>query len=321
VELFCRRAKAVILLWGIWRDSPIARVHDALVRQGHHPRFLDQRTSTGASAEMCVGRDLVTVVRTDEGVVDLRTVTATYLRPYDPGRLPAVRRAGPDSQTSRRALLLEDLLSSWAELTGALVINKPSANTPNASKPFQSRQLRDIGFCVPDTIITTDPEAVIKFRERHRRIVYKSISSIRSIVTELTDQQLPRLGDICWCPTQFQELVPGTDYRVHVVGDEIFASEISSAAIDYRYSGRQGSDMTIRAASIPDEIARRCAVASRRMGLAVSGVDLRCTPDGKWYCFEVNPSPAFTFYQDATGQHIDEAVARLLISGSALGQG
>jgi RimK-like ATP-grasp domain len=307
----------MILLWGIRRDSPIARVHDALVRQGQCPSFLDQRAITGASADMCVARDLAALVRTGEAVLDLREVTAAYLRPYDPRALPASRRAGDGSQTSWHAVLLDDFLASWAELTEALVVNRPSVMAVNCSKPFQARQLRDLGFCVPDTLVTTDPEAVARFREKHRRIVYKSISSVRSIVTELTDRQMSRLDDICWCPTQFQELVPGTDYRVHVVGDEIFASEITSAATDYRYAARQGCEVTIQAADLPGEIARRCAAVPAITGLAVSGVDLRRTPEGKWYCFEVNPSPAFTFYQDATGQRIDEAIARLLISGSA----
>jgi len=48
------------------------------------------------------------------------------------------------------------------------------------------------------------------------------------------------------------------------------------------------------------------------MGLPVAGIDLRCTPDGIWYCFEVNPSPGFTYFQDETNQPIAEAIARLL---------
>ncbi len=308
----------MILLWGLPRDGPIADVYGALLRLGHRPEFLDQRAAIGASAELSVGPDLAASVRTDEGVLDLRSVTAAYLRPYDPRELPAVRRAGPGSETWDRAVLVEDFLASWAELTEAVVVNRPSAMAPNCSKPFQAIQLRNLGFCVPDTIITTDPDVVTEFREKHRQIVYKSISGVRSIVSELTDKQMSRLDEVCWCPTQFQELVPGTDYRVHVVGDEIFATEIESEAVDYRYASRQGYGLTIRAATIADEVAQRCAAASREMGLAVSGVDLRRTADGRWYCFEINPSPAFTFYQNATGQRIDEAVAQLLIRGCAL---
>jgi glutathione synthase/RimK-type ligase-like ATP-grasp enzyme len=49
------------------------------------------------------------------------------------------------------------------------------------------------------------------------------------------------------------------------------------------------------------------------MGLSVAGIDLRRTPGRKWVCFEVNPSPAFVFYEEATGQPIGDAIARLLI--------
>jgi D-alanine-D-alanine ligase-like ATP-grasp enzyme len=51
------------------------------------------------------------------------------------------------------------------------------------------------------------------------------------------------------------------------------------------------------------------------MDLAFAGVDLRRTPPGTWYCFEVNPSPGFTYYASSTGQPIAEAVARLLAAG------
>ena len=294
----------------------MAQVRDALVRMGHAPAFLDQRAAPGSSAEMRAGPDLTATVTTAEGVVDLGGVTAAYLRPYDPRELPAVRHAGPGSEKYQHAVLLEDLLESWAELTGALVVNRLSAMAPNSSKPFQAAHLRRLGFCVPETLITTDPAAVTEFRARHGRIIYKSVSSVRSIVSELTDDHMSRLDEVCWCPTQFQEFVEGTDYRVHVVGDEVFAAEIRSAAVDYRYAGRQGCGVTIRAASITDEVAQRCTAASREMGLAVSGADLRLTDDGQWFCFEVNPSPAFNFYQSATGQRIDQAIARLLVEGS-----
>ncbi len=305
----------MILLWGVPGDSPMTQVREALLRMGCAPTFLDQRTTVGACAEMSVGSRVAATVTTDEGVVDLGDVTAVYMRPYDPRDLPAVQQAGPDSKTYCNAIQLADLLYSWVEVTDALVVNRPSAMGHNCSKPFQASELRKFGFRVPQTLLTTDPAAVVEFRERHERVIYKSISGIRSIVSELTDDHLSRLDDVRWCPTQFQELVVGTDYRVHVVGEEIFAAEIISEAIDYRYGSRAGQSVTIRGVTIPEDVADRCIAASRTMGLAVSGVDLRRTADGKWYCFEINPSPAFDFYQSATGHPIDEAIAGLLSGG------
>jgi hypothetical protein len=54
------------------------------------------------------------------------------------------------------------------------------------------------------------------------------------------------------------------------------------------------------------------------MGLLVSGVDLRRTADECWCCFEVNPSPGFTYYEGHTGQPIAGAIAALL-TGPVIG--
>jgi D-alanine-D-alanine ligase-like ATP-grasp enzyme len=50
--------------------------------------------------------------------------------------------------------------------------------------------------------------------------------------------------------------------------------------------------------------------------LPVAGIDLRDHPAGKWFCFEVNPSPAFSYYEHETGQPIAAAVARFLAAGN-----
>jgi len=52
------------------------------------------------------------------------------------------------------------------------------------------------------------------------------------------------------------------------------------------------------------------------LGLPVAGIDLRRTPSGRWYCFEVNPSPGFSYYEHATGQPLALSIARLLMQAS-----
>ena len=63
---------------------------------------------------------------------------------------------------------------------------------------------------------------------------------------------------------------------------------------------------------LPDAVAARSRRLASALGLPVAGIDLRVTPAGEWYCFEVNPSPAFSYYESATGQPIAAAVAGLL---------
>jgi glutathione synthase/RimK-type ligase-like ATP-grasp enzyme len=197
-------------------------------------------------------------------------------------------------------------------LTPALVVNRPSVMASNNSKPYQAAAIGALGFATPETLITTDPAAAAAFWAAHGAVIYKSISGVRSIVSRLGPVHRDRLADVAWCPTQFQEYVAGDDFRVHVVGGEIFASRITSAADDYRYAGRQGAAVAIEPCELPRNCAGRCARLAAALGLHVAGIDLRRTPAGRWYCFEVNPSPGFTYYQDATGQPIDDAIARFL---------
>jgi glutathione synthase/RimK-type ligase-like ATP-grasp enzyme len=47
----------------------------------------------------------------------------------------------------------------------------------------------------------------------------------------------------------------------------------------------------------------------------MTGVDLRETPEGEYYCFEVNPSPGFIYYEKNSRQPISAALADLLHTG------
>ncbi len=164
--------------------------------------------------------------------------------------------------------------------------------------------------------MTTSPDAARAFLAEHRRVVYKSISGIRSIVSTLATTDADRLDAVASGPVQFQQHIDGTDMRVHVVGERWFATAIDSSADDYRYVARQGADISITTTDIPKQLGERLVALNRSMGLLLSGIDLRVTGDDQWFCFEVNPSPGFTFYEDATDQPIAEAIVDLLTQGS-----
>jgi hypothetical protein len=245
---------------------------------------------------------------------DLASVTAAYLRPYRSCDLPGIASAGTESPAWKHAALVDDILTSWTEISPAFLVNPFPAMAANNSKPFQLEQIRQSGWSVPDTLITTDPEQAQIFWERHGEVIYKSVSGIRSQVSRLGPGHRERFADIGSCPTQFQRYIRGRDHRVHVVGNEVFACEICCEADDYRYPGDGGVEM--RACLLPRDIEDRCRETARAAGLPFSGIDLRRTPEGEWFCFEVNPSPGFTYYESQTGQPIAQSVARLLMQGS-----
>jgi glutathione synthase/RimK-type ligase-like ATP-grasp enzyme len=303
----------MIMLWGLPGDTPITRVQDALTRHGQASFFLDEQATLETTVSLSAADASVGTLRTRRAVLDLADITAVYQRPYGVDRIPALAGHTRDGAAWRHAEAMTDALSCWLETTPALVVNAPSAMASNGSKPYQAQLIAAHGLRVPETLVTTDADAVRDFRDRHDDLVYKSVSGIRSIVSRLGAEKLGRFDLLRWCPTQFQEYVSGDDYRVHVIGEKVFGCRIASQADDYRYATRQGGHAEIAAFDVPAHLAATCRQLASKLDLVVAGVDLRLHPDRGWYCFEVNPSPAFTYFEDATGQEIGEAVARLLM--------
>ncbi|MDF0644700.1 MAG: hypothetical protein P0111_11750 [Nitrospira sp.] len=211
-------------------------------------------------------------------------------------------------------------LWEFTESLPVLVVNRRQASHTNMSKPYQLQLIERYGFRVPNTLVTMVPEAARAFYEECRgRVIYKSISGERSIVKRLTRDDFARLDLIRDCPTQFQEMIPGTDLRVHTVGERLFATEVIADAVDYRYAEAGCDRRSMRAVELPPAIQSMCLDLVKGIGLSLSGIDLRRTPDGAYYCFEVNTSPAFTLFENHTGQRMGDALADLLCAGTTRG--
>jgi glutathione synthase/RimK-type ligase-like ATP-grasp enzyme len=244
----------------------------------------------------------------------LEEFTGVYCRLIETDVLPENRQRGrtqPDRGRVARSFFLHQALADWIELAECRVVNRASAMSSNVSKPYQAQIIANF-FPTPITLVTNEPDEVREFIRLHQRVIYKSISSIRSIVREWSNSDEQNVGKIRSLPTQFQSFVSGTNVRVHVVGRKVFATEISSGAVDYRYAQREGMEVAMRAIDLPDEISRKCRDLSTILQLPFCGIDLKRTEDGDYYCFEVNPSPAYSYYQEQTGQPIAAALVDYL---------
>jgi hypothetical protein len=306
----------MILVWGVPNDRPVAAVRAALEHRHEQVFFLNQLNVLDAELDLSVNGSVEGVLRSGAGEVELGAITAAYLRPYDSVRLPAVADASPE--VAARAAAFDDAMLCWSELTSARVVNRPSAMASNQSKPHQLALIHAQGFRVPETLVTTVAAEVEAFWGRCGEIIYKSMSGVRSIVSRVTPEHRERFSRLAHSPTQFQQWIPGRDVRVHVAGEEVFACYVGSSAADYRYPRNEEEVPQITPYCLPGELAVRCRRLAASLGLHLAGIDLRCTPEGEWYCFEVNPSPAFTFYAEVIGQPIDDAVARLLANSTGV---
>lgn len=309
----------MILICGIPSEPPVRLAIEAAQAAGTPHAIVHQRQAAHLDMVLDVDADAI------DGWIELAgerlplaSLTGAYVRLVDPATLPELRPRGrrpPDPRQAARSTAFHSVLSEWLEIAPCRVCNRAAAMASNLSKPYQAQAIEACGFDVPETLVTSHPDEARSFLERYPDAVYKSVSSIRSIVRSMDARRMGELDRIRRIATQFQERVPGTDVRVHVVGSEVFATEIRSGAVDYRYAGRDGLEARLTATSLPDAVAARCIALADSLDLPFCGIDLRRRPDGRWTCFEANPSPAFSYYQEHTGQPIADALIDFL-SGS-----
>jgi len=312
-----------VAVFGRQTEAPCALLLQALQQQGTPVHVLDP--TVGKRAQTHWGLDahgqLHGQVLVDGRQVDLKDIGGLYLRPVDDRRLGLGQGAALlSAQAWTQAWIEIGELAPWR------VVNRLSSMASNGSKPLQSHCLAAAGFHVPPMLQSNDPEAVLAFEAEHGPLIYKSASGVRSIVRTLDADARARLQAVRVTPTLFQKRLRGTNIRVHVIADEVFATEIDSEALDYRYPGHVSADLltdaigdaghsgvtALRATRLPLDVQARCVAATLSLGLAFAGLDLMLADDGCVYCFEANPSPGYSYYEEATGQPIAAALARHL---------
>jgi len=283
----------MILICGIPSETPLRMVIDRLKEMDADFVVFNQRKFADCDIWYEVEDGEVRgELRLGKHTYRLEDFTGVYPRLMDDRVLPELADEPEGSPLRNFCRSFHDTLVRWMEIAPARVINRCAPMASNSSKPYQAQLIREHGFLVPETLITNDPQLVREFRAQHGRVIYKSISAIRSIVQELSDSDEERLEFIRWCPTQFQAFVEGVNVRVHTVGGEVFPTAVDS-----------------------DELKEKCLRLSAALGLEFAGIDLKITPEDEVYCFEVNPSPAFSYYEANVGQPISAAVARCLAGG------
>ncbi|MEO7236317.1 MAG: hypothetical protein ABIW80_13210 [Lapillicoccus sp.] len=305
----------MILVAGIPSEPPLATVLDRLSDLRADVLVVNQRQFADLDLAFVVderGR-VDGLLRVGRRHVALREVSAVYVRLMDFRNLPEYRRLPEDDPERMRCALVMDEISAWVDVSPGRVVNRTSAMASNGSKPYQGQLIECHGLRTPETLVTNDPEQARAFYASRDRVVYKSASGVRSIVQTMAAADADRLELVRACPVQFQTWVPGLDVRVHVIGGEVFATAVTTTATDYRYAARQVDEAAgLEAYELDGEIAGRCVALAADLGLEFAGVDLKLTPDGEVYCFEVNPSPAYTYFEDQTKQPIAAALARHL---------
>jgi glutathione synthase/RimK-type ligase-like ATP-grasp enzyme len=222
------------------------------------------------------------------------------------------------------------VLSEWAEAFEGFFahverprwMNYPAFNAVASHKLEQLSVAAKIGFTVPDTLVTQEPDELRAFYERHAgAIVVKPMATAYvSREPEENDsliytnrvgrEQLSNLDDLTHCPTLFQQLVSKEcDVRITVVDARVravrlLASEDGVQRCDIRRNNM--NDVRYEVITLPPEVETNVQALMQHYGLRFGAIDMVVTQQGTWYFLEINPNGQWAWLDLCAKQNIAE---------------
>jgi glutathione synthase/RimK-type ligase-like ATP-grasp enzyme len=205
------------------------------------------------------------------------------------------------------SVLLDILL-----LYQGLVVNALGQSVTNGSKPLHLVKLARCSRGVlkqttlAETWISTN---VAKMLDSN---ICKSLSSVRSTVVRIEDVRTTsaKIAGQKGLVME-QEFVRGTAVRVHVIGTTCVAFRAHTQEIDYRLDGA----VRFQFITLPDEVRDMCVHLTQAEGLRLSGIDFVVRNDDAWVLMEVNPTPAFHFFErNVADRRHSRLISRILLT-------
>jgi ATP-grasp ribosomal peptide maturase len=191
-------------------------------------------------------------------------------------------------------------------LPDCLYVNHPNRIGDAEYKPVQLAVASRLGFNVPATLITNEPETARAFAKEHAPVVYKPLAVPPYVVAEASCTVLTTEVE----PDDIDDTVAGTahmfqarvakvaDARVTVIGAQAFSVRIDSGMLDWRADYAQ---LTYSVVNPPAGIEGALHAYLRSFGLVFGAFDFAIAADGSWHFLECNPSGQWAFLETPTG--------------------
>ena len=207
-----------------------------------------------------------------------------------------------------------------------------NGQTGSYSKAWQLKVAAELGFKIPETLISNDPARVRSFVDSRAPVLVKYFTphfwsdDARREVSQAGPtvlRDVSRISDasIAICPAIYQRLVDKRyELRVTVIGHRLFAARIGSADdgsyLDWRdHCGHDG--FVMEAAELDTQTAERIRAIMVRLDLKYGCVDLAVDQDGDTVFFEVNSGGQFLFVDDYIREfNLLGNFASMLVTGS-----
>jgi glutathione synthase/RimK-type ligase-like ATP-grasp enzyme len=208
----------------------------------------------------------------------------------------------------RNLLIFENVL--WA--------NNPEKTYKAENKIVQLKYAKKIGFSIPNSTITNyTPEL------HNEKYIIKSLDTAffnidgneGFIYSNIIDKKELQKANLQWAPVIIQDYIyPKTDIRVTVVGNEVFATDITingkGLDIDWR---KAKDDVKFNTINLPNVVKNNCIEIVKQLGLKFGAIDLLKTDKNDYVFLEINPTGEWAWLVHTTGQPIPQSFAKMLV--------
>ncbi|MGW6603346.1 MvdC/MvdD family ATP grasp protein [Streptomyces sp. NPDC055036] len=228
---------------------------------------------------------------------------------------PLLKDAGSHLTPAVRAWIADE---SKASLFGILRtldvvwVNHPDKNAVAHHKAPQLLAAHKHGFDVPETIFTNVAARAETFVEKHRQAIVKTLTQrdMEFVPARLVEPG-EDLSGVGAAMHMFQRYIPKVaDVRVTVVGERLFAAQITGGGVDWRSAGENA---TYEPVSVPRGVVQPINRFMTHYGLAYGAFDFAVSKSGPWFFLECNPNGQFGFVEAKTGMAISQAIADYLV--------
>jgi hypothetical protein len=198
-------------------------------------------------------------------------------------------------------------------------------------KLTQLRLAREMGFRIPDTLLTSNADDVFAFYEKHGGRIISKLPS--ATLLEQRDQPLVRFthrvlrsdlgylaSSLHHAPCLFQEQIPKrTELRITVVGDRVFSAAIETTRnrqclVDARRLDIEHTPHEVH--PLDPDVQQRLVAIVRRANLHYATIDVIVTPEGELVFLELNPGGQYLWIERLTGLPISESISDWLTGDS-----
>jgi hypothetical protein len=192
------------------------------------------------------------------------------------------------------------------------------------SKIYQLQVATALGFAIPSSLITNEPQVAKIFTEDYKSIVKPIKNGLiededkdKIIFTSLLNNSSD-LNRIESCPTYFQEFISKVaDIRVTVIGNKTFPALISSQEYDVtKVDWRKAEKIKLKYEKIelPIEINELCIKLTKKLGLNFGAIDFVKDKFDNYYFLEINPNGQWAWIEKQLNYKLSHEISNLLIN-------